>query len=151
MGLFDYLFDNEFSQRADINRAHERAETLENRLWKAHDRNKELSLQVQDLRRDLARTILLSEVLSQLVVEKGLCTREELLVHLDTADRADGVADGMRTPPGAPGAPEPRRCSFCWHEIGALAQKCIYCGMAVAEPTAAPSDEPPPDDSSPGA
>lgn len=138
MALSDYLFDSEWGQRADINRAHERAEQLESRLWKAHDRGKELSLQVQDLRRDLARTILMLDVLSELVVAKGLCTREELLVLLDTADRADGVADGMRTPPAPPGAPEPRLCPACRHEIGALAQKCIYCGASAPLPPVPP-------------
>jgi hypothetical protein len=131
MTIFDYLFDSEWSQRADINSLDERAKRLEEKMSAG---GLDLSLQVRDLRRDVARLALLVETLADLVISKSLCTREEFWQHVDRRDREDGVADGIKTEPAPdepPLNPDLQLCPSCQRNSPPTAQRCIYCGETI--------------------
>jgi hypothetical protein len=64
-----------------------------------------------DAQRELARVALVTRALAELMIAKGLITKDELLARIESVDLEDGVADGALDPtlvlPGAKPVPNP--------------------------------------------
>jgi hypothetical protein len=63
------------------------------------------------VQRETGRVALVSRALAELMIAKGLITKDELLAQIERIDLEDGVADGALDPnlvvPGAAAAPKP--------------------------------------------
>ena len=127
MSVFDYLFDNEWFQRSDINRLDRKAEAIEKRLWKSKDQARDAMREVQELRQDVSRLLLLLETTQRVLLDKGICTRDEFSRMLRAVDAEDGVVDGQMGAAGA-ASEELRYCDACQHFNAIGLKKCQYCG-----------------------
>lgn len=123
MGYFDdlfkseFLFDSEYQQRSDI-------ENLKQQVINTPDPSR----MIRPLADRVDRLELLCKSLTELVISKGLATREELSVVTQQLDLADGVEDGKissRTRKKAP------RCNACGRFINPRRDHCVYCNAAV--------------------
>ena len=133
MGYFDdlfkpeFLFDNEYSQRKDIER-------LEQQVLEMPD----ASRMVEPLLQRVDRLELLCKALTELVVSKGIATREELSVVTQQLDLADGVEDGKISARVRKSAP---RCSSCGRFVNPRREHCVYCHADVSTTAQAPPPE----------
>lgn len=127
MGYFDdlfkseFLFDNEYKQRGDI-------EHIKMQMEHAPD----LMVTVGPLLERVDRLELLCKSLTELIVSKGLASREELSVVAQQLDLADGVEDGKIGARVLKNAP---RCTNCGRFVNPRRSSCVYCHVAV-EPKA---------------
>ena len=87
MGILQYLFDNEWSQRSDINETREAVD-------RAHDAQDATDRYVHALDEDVGVLALYVRTLSRLLVEKGVMTKDELLAAMKVVDLQDGKDDG---------------------------------------------------------
>lgn len=124
MGYFDdlfspaHLFDSEYKQRSDI-------ESLKQQALNAPDPSR----MIRPLVERIDRLELLCKSLTELVVSKGIVSREELSVVTQQLDLADGVEDGKisaRTRKKAP------RCTNCARFINPRRDHCVYCNAPVS-------------------
>jgi len=79
-------------------------------------------------RKNDERLHLLCKTLLELVVAKGLATREEITVLMQQTDLSDGVEDGRLTDQRRK-AP---RCRNCTRFLNPKREACIYCGASIA-------------------
>ncbi len=125
MGYFDdlfeseFLFDNEHKQREDIER-------IKQQMHDAPD----LSRLMGPLAQRVDRLELLCKSLTEIIVSKGLATREELSVVTQQLDLADGVEDGKI---GARVRKDAPRCSSCGRFVNPKRAHCVYCNAAVEQ------------------
>ncbi len=94
---------------------------------------------VKALRERTARLELLCESLVELVVIKGLVSREELGVLVAQVDLRDGVEDGALDP-DRPRLHAPL-CTSCQRPVNPRRPACVYCGAAI-EKSEAPTKRP---------
>jgi DNA repair exonuclease SbcCD ATPase subunit len=128
MSIFNYLFDNEWSQRTDIETLKTRNKNLASRLHLRHKSQAALEARVTQLESEVGELALLSKTLMRLIVEKGTCTGQELEAMLHQVDLADGVADGRVTKI----RPEATvTCPGCGRSVPAERKQCLYCGRAM--------------------
>lgn len=133
MGYFDdlfkseFLFDNEYSQRKDIERLKEHVLTTS-----------DPSRLVEPLLARLDRLELLCKSLTELIVSKGIASREELSVVTQQLDLADGVEDGKISARVRKSAP---RCANCGRFINPRRDQCVYCHAEVQTTGKAPPPE----------
>lgn len=125
MGYFDdlfspeFLFDNEHKQREDIQR-------IQQQLMDGPD----LSVTIAPLVQRLDRLELLCKSLTELIVSKGLASREELSVVTQQLDLADGVEDGKIGSRVLKNGP---RCTNCGRFVNPRRSSCVYCHAAVEQ------------------
>lgn len=125
MGYFDdlfeseFLFDSEYKQRKDIDR-------LQSEIRQAPDP----MLVVGPLMDRVDRLELLCKSLTELIISKGVATREELSVVTQQLDLADGVEDGKISARVRKSAP---RCSSCGRFINPRRSSCVYCHAVVEQ------------------
>ncbi len=125
MGYFDdlfkseFLFDNEYSQRKDIER-------IKEQMLDAPDP----SQAIEPLLQRVDRLELLCKSLTELIVSKGLASREELSVVTQQLDLADGVEDGKIGSRVLKNAP---RCASCGRFVNPRRSSCVYCHAAVEQ------------------
>jgi len=93
----DYLFDNEYMQRADIESlkrqqriAFQRARMNRNEAVRTDVRLKEIDDEIGEL-------ALFCRTAITLMIEKGLITREEFPARMKQVDASDGNVDGKYT------------------------------------------------------
>jgi hypothetical protein len=92
MGIFDYMFDNEWAQRSDINAARSAVD--------ANARSsRRLARNVNELADEVAVLALFVRTLQRLMIEKGVITKDEFLEALRAIDMQDGKLDGKYTRP----------------------------------------------------
>lgn len=133
MGYFDdlftseFLFDTEYKQRSDI-------QQIKAELDAAPDP----MVVVGPLAQRVDRLELLCKALTELIVSKGLASREELSVVSQQLDLADGVEDGKISARVRKSAP---RCPSCGRFVNPRRDTCVYCHAAVA--FEAPEKKPP--------
>lgn len=127
MSLFRYLFDSDWMQRADLERLDEKAEKLEARVWADREKKVGLELQVNELRRDVGRMLLMLETTQRILADKGICSSEDFVRRMRAIDAEDGIEDGQLRPP-APTESELRYCDACQHFNPARLKSCQYCG-----------------------
>lgn len=130
MGYFDdlfkpeFLFDTEHQQRADIER-----------LQRSIEATPDIGVMVRPLADRVDRLELLCKSLTELIISKGLATREELSVVTQQLDLADGVEDGKISSRVRKQAP---RCGHCGRFINPRRDQCVYCHEAVVRDEAGP-------------
>jgi hypothetical protein len=129
MSVFDYLFDNDVFQRADINRLDQKADAIEARLWQSRGEARDAARDLRELRQEVSRLVLLLETTQRILFDKGICTREEFGRMVRAIDTEDGVIDGQITRPGE-GGDELRYCDACQHFNPIGRATCQYCGAA---------------------
>lgn len=125
MGYFDdlftseFLFDTEYKQRADI-------QQIKAELDAAPDP----MVVVGPLAQRVDRLELLCKALTEIVVSKGLASREELSVVTQQLDLADGVEDGKISARVRKSAP---RCPSCGRFVNPRRDTCVYCHASIAQ------------------
>lgn len=129
MSIFDYVFDNDWFQRADINRLDEKAEAIEARIGQSSAQTQDLGQQIRELRKDVSRMLLLVETTHRILLDKRVCTPEEFTRMMKSVDAEDGLEDGQLNS-GQGASEELRYCNGCKHFNPAARAKCQYCGAA---------------------
>jgi len=128
VGYFDdlfspeFLFDTEHKQREDIER-------IKEQMLDAPDPSEAIGPLVQRV----DRLELLCKSLTELIVSKGLASREELSVVTQQLDLADGVEDGKIGSRVLKNGP---RCSNCGRFVNPRRSSCVYCHAAVEQQSA---------------
>jgi hypothetical protein len=130
MSIWNYLCDNEWLQRDDINQLARRTSLLRRRTGHAARVAKNLAGRVEQLEDEVARRTLLNETVLRLLERKGVLPRAEFRSLLVEIDLEDGVMDGKRAPPERPGRPAP--CRWCLAENPAGTRNCGKCGKPLA-------------------
>jgi hypothetical protein len=121
MGFFedmfhpDFMFDTEYKQRRDL-------EALRQAVA-----NDPTPAQVAALRAQVEQLRLLTSALSEMLIRKGVASREELEVLVQQIDLLDGAEDGAI---GAVRRSAPR-CRSCDHFVNPRRDACIYCGTPI--------------------
>jgi hypothetical protein len=82
--------------------------------------------QVKRLHADLARSLMISEALWELLSEKEGLTEVDLHKKLYEIDMRDGVIDGKNQR-------KAQKCPACEHMVSARHPACIYCGKVIDE------------------
>ena len=90
MGLINWIFD--FYQQYRIDRL--RDETAQTRAEAARIGAQGGTVDVARLERALGELALALKTMQRIVVEKGVCTEEEIIRKLEALDLEDGRADG---------------------------------------------------------
>lgn len=121
------------SWQGDINRLDSLLEALEERLRNTTDKAQDLAAQLTEIRRQSSEPALLVDVLGRVLVQKNVCTREELARLIQSVDAEDGTPDGRRTEPEPP--PETQVGGACRHQNSLMSEKCIYCGRPLGPET----------------
>lgn len=128
MGFFedqfksDFLFDNEYRQRRDL-------QDLQNEAIETAATTHALSYRVQQLETTVNQLQLLANALVSVIETKQLATREELEVLVQQIDLLDGREDGKLNPEAWSEAP---RCKNCNHYVNPSREVCLYCGSSLA-------------------
>ena len=128
--VLDYMFDNAWIQRADIENlknSTSQMRYLENRIRRkvADD-----AARVRELEDQVAPLTLINEALFRILEKKGVFARDEFRSLLVEVDLEDGVHDGKRLPPERDAAPQPTAtcfCKFCGSENDRSGQFCGHC------------------------
>ncbi len=122
MSIFDYLFDNEWSQRSDIEELKSQTADLAGARGVADATQK---ARIKQLEEGVGELALLCKTLMRMLLEKGVCTGQEINALMKQLDLEDGVEDGRVTKTaGKAGG----RCPKCDHAVMAARKRCLYCG-----------------------
>jgi len=125
VSVFDYIFDNEWSQRSDIEKLKEENASLASRVRRMRSTEVEKGESVEELRRQVGELALLSKTLVEILLDKEVCTGRDIEQVMRRIDLEDGVEDGQLTKP----VERPSRaCPECKHLLAAEQVRCLYCG-----------------------
>ncbi|MCF7954676.1 MAG: hypothetical protein K9M75_02630 [Phycisphaerae bacterium] len=80
--------------------------------------------QIKRLRADLARSLMISEALWELLRDRAKLTEEDLHKKLYEIDMRDGVLDGQNKR-------KAQKCPDCEHMVSSRHPACIYCGKVM--------------------
>jgi ribosomal protein S27AE len=86
---------------------------------------RELTREIEELRKDNNRLLLITEALWRIVKERLECTDADLVNRIHDIDLEDGYLDGHKAPS------PPRPCPHCGKILSKHKPRCIYCGKAV--------------------
>ena len=81
--------------------------------------------EVEDLRRDVERLLLITEAFWRIASEKLNCTDAELVQRIQDIDLEDGKLDGRKA------ATPARECPHCQRPLIKHLPTCMYCGKPV--------------------
>jgi len=132
--VWEYIFDNEYKQRRDLQSLRTDAEIAAS--GSAANRRRLRHLQERVDRLELA-----VESLVRVLENRAGITKEELAVMTQWVDLADGVEDGRIGPDRSSDAP---LCSHCGRPVNPRRQICIYCNGIIEKEEAKPTPKPPP-------
>ena len=80
---------------------------------------------ITELEEGVGELALLCKTLMRMLLEKGVCTGQEINALMKQLDLEDGVEDGRVTKTaGKAGG----RCPKCDHAVMAARKRCLYCG-----------------------
>lgn len=148
MSLWKYLFNSDLLQRIDLDQLENRVREIREHL----DSSPAGAEQVPRLQDEVARLALLVEVLTRILFDKGIVTRDEYTTILHRLDAADGVQDGKRTTllpqhkeqvqsealeeeAEVSGPLEDLQfCEACQSHSPGSALRCVNCGRPLAPP-----------------
>lgn len=125
MGFFDdmfsseFLFDNEYRQRSDI-------EQLKQAFVNAPDPMRLIA----PLQQRVDRLELLCKSLTELIISKGIASQAELSVVAQQLDLEDGREDGKIGSQVRANAP---LCVHCGRYVNPKRDHCVYCNTAIAK------------------
>ena len=80
--------------------------------------------QLKRLRADLARSLMISEALWELLRDRAKLTEKDLHKKLYEIDMRDGVLDGQNKRKAT-------KCTECGHMVSSRHPACIYCGKVM--------------------
>ena len=80
--------------------------------------------EVKQLRADLARSLMISEALWELLRDRAKLTEQDLHKKLYEIDMRDGVLDGKNVRKAT-------KCPDCDHMVSSRHPACIYCGKVM--------------------
>jgi hypothetical protein len=130
--VLDYMFDNDWIQRADIENLKNSASQMrytENRI-----RRKVVddAARIQELEDQVAHLTLINEAILRILEKKAVFARDEFRALLVEVDLEDGVHDGKLAPPQRDPAPKPKPdgtcfCKFCGSTNDRSNQFCSHC------------------------
>lgn len=83
---------------------------------------------VETLRFEVERLLLISEALWRIAKEKLECSDEDLVRKINNIDLEDGKLDGKKA------KSPPRPCPHCQRVLMKHRPRCLYCGKSI-EPT----------------
>jgi len=90
MGLLNWIFD--LHQHAQIDSAREETRRMRGELASMHSHG---YVSGEQLERSLGELALATKTLQRVLVEKGICSSEELARKMHEIDLEDGAADGQ--------------------------------------------------------
>ncbi len=93
----------------------------------------------EQTRHQVNRLELTVRALCEILVQRGLSTREQIAALMQQIDLLDGREDGVTADTAHHGAP---RCVACERYINPERDRCVYCDAAIPRP--APAEPPPP-------
>lgn len=134
--VWDYLFDNEYSQRSDINE-------LKMAVAAAGDSAEAVPRLRQELgeaKQRIGQMELALEALIRLLEVRSGIGREEVSLMVQRIDLADGVEDGQMGPDRLTEAPA---CPSCGRPINPKRATCLYCDADVTQAIQANRAPPP--------
>lgn len=111
MSVLDYMFDNDWIQRADIDNLQRNNMMLRSRVARDGGR-------IRNLEEEIDHLTLINEALLRMLEKKGVILRDEFRALLVEVDLEDGVHDGKLSKPESASPPRPARagltrCKFC--------------------------------------
>ncbi len=124
--VWDYLFDNEYKQRRDIQMLKAQVADAGSTQSAAWQQQRDLAAMSQRL----ARLELTVEALVRLLQVRTGLSRDELGLMIQRVDLADGVQDGQIGPDRIGDAPP---CANCGRPLNPKRETCLYCDAPVAE------------------
>ncbi len=98
MSVWDYVFDNDYRQRADIEKLRSNAEFMNVRLQRDASTNAQ---RIEQLETEVGELALLCRSLLAVLNETGAVKPEQLVAAMSRIDAEDGVIDGRVTPESA--------------------------------------------------
>ncbi len=107
-------------------RPYQRVAHLEYGLSRQASTASTLQWELEKTQHQLNKTMLAVEALVEILCDRDILTRDEILARIAEIDLRDGQLDGQMTP-------EATACNSCQRPLGAKMEKCIYCG-AVRPP-----------------
>jgi hypothetical protein len=116
MSIYDYLFDNDWLQRRDIEGLKATSQGLAHRIVK----------QNRTLEEHIAHLTLVHEALLRMLEKKGLLTREEFRTFLVEADKEEALEGEKPAAPPKHQLPAVR-CRFCMHLNAEQNRYCSQC------------------------
>ena len=121
MSFWDYIFDNEYKQRDDI-------EALKASVAANASIGDPLRRNIHHLADRFNRQELLLTALISYLKDKNLLDQEEFANHMIRVDLADGVEDGRI---GHDKSKEAPKCPFCDRPRNPKRDQCVYCGEEI--------------------
>jgi DNA repair exonuclease SbcCD ATPase subunit len=125
MSVFKYIFDSDWSQRSDIEALKEQNDSLAERLRQRRSKEAATEAQIEELQQEVGELALICKTLMQVLLEKRICTGQEIEALVEKIDAADGVVDGQVTKAKPP---ELKECPKCQRPVQHQHTHCVYCG-----------------------
>ncbi len=123
MSVLDYMFDNDWLQRQDIENLKQHEFALSQRAAREAGR-------IRNLEEEIDHLTLINEALLRMLEKKGVIVRDEFRALLVEVDLEDGVHDGKLAKP-APARPPARaglvNCKFCRTANDPVNKFCAGC------------------------
>ena len=117
MSVFDYMYDNDWLQRQDIDNLRRSSMVLRSKMIRDGGRIRNLEAEIDDLADQLGHLTLINEALLRMLEKKGVILRDEFRSLLVEVDLEDGAHDGKLTKPAPPQPAAPpaqtTHCKFC--------------------------------------
>lgn len=131
MSVFDYMYDNDWIQRQDIDNLRRSSMVLRSKMIRDGGRIRNLEAEIDDLADQVGHLTLINEALLRMLEKKGVILRDEFRSLLVEVDLEDGVHDGKLTKP-APPQPEAStlqttHCKFCRAANDPVNKFCSGC------------------------
>ena len=104
MSIWSYVFDDEFTQRRDLNKLKEQVGSSARNRGR---RTRELKSRVEQLEEEVGELTLLCQGLLAVLREQGTLEDEAMVAAMESIDAADGVIDGKVTRPEDRPQPKP--------------------------------------------
>jgi len=124
MGVLDYMYDNDWIQRSDINNLQRSNMVLRNKMVRDGGR-------IRDLEQEIDHLTLINEALLRMLEKKGVILRDEFRALLVEVDLEDGVHDGKLARPAGTESPQPSSpsafCKFCRTPNDPVNKFCSHC------------------------
>lgn len=131
MSVFDYMYDNDWIQRQDIDNLRRSGMVLRNKMIRDGGRIRNLEAELDYLTDQVGHLTLLNEALLRMLEKKNVIVRDEFRSLLVEVDLEDGVHDGKLSKPAPPAAaPSPAQtthCKFCRAENDPVNKFCSGC------------------------
>lgn len=129
MSFFNYMFDSEWSQRSDIEGLKDRDRRMRSRVSSQNRSNRKQNSKIEGLEQDIAELALLNKALMSIILEKGVCTGQELEQVMKGIDLEDGPEDGAWREQQQEQSQGGQECASCGRLVHKKRRNCLYCGQ----------------------